>query len=100
MQNVPMLQVLSDNSLTIYKAGLCPAAKLYFSCEAAAPYLRPEILAIESQPPKAFSEGRNTKNLESVKNGTLPGAAQAAQHARKTAGGEKKVPKWMKVAKK
>lgn len=95
-----MLQVLSDNSLTIYKAGLCPAAKLYFSCEAAAPHLRPEILALESQPPKAFSKGRETQNLNKKKSEPLPGAAQAAQNAPKTAGGEKKVPKWMKVAKK
>ena len=94
------MQVLSNESLTLFQAGLCPAAKLYFSCENEAPFLRPEILALQGEPPEADGERQQSQKSRTVEEGASSGPADLPVRASRPANGEKKVPKWMKVARK
>ena len=91
-----MLQVLSDASLSIFQAGLCPAAKLYFASDASGPFLRPEIAGLKSAPPAPKSQ--ETPIGSHADRGQANPSGQAGEAAK--ADGEKRAPKWLKLSKK
>lgn len=92
--------MLSDDSSTIFKAGLCPAAKLYFSSEAAAPFLRAEIVALEGKVPEADIAKQQSQNSRETDGSLASRPTEYKERPGRPAEGEKKVPKWMQRAKK
>lgn len=93
------LQILKDGSLSLYKAGLCPAAKIYFSSDLdMKSILRPEVEAERSYVPED-----NERRPEDVKSNGVPAEVslpiQLNRHRNnredRSASG-RKVPKWLK----
>lgn len=95
-----MLQVLKDESLTLFQSGLCPAANLFFGSQLpGGPFLRPEVLALKGAVPKASEpevpgppENRAPAPSESSVAPQSGGAAGVDESGRK-------VPKWLKLKK-
>lgn len=94
------LQVLSDDSMTIFQAGLCPAAKLYFGSGAQGPFLRPEIAALEGDPVGPASHLPRDDARSRDESERLTGGAKAGSSTVKPENGDKKMPKWLKIAQK
>ena len=101
------MQELKDESATLYGAGLCPAANLYFGSDGEkGPFLRPGVAGLRSAPPKQKAapangedqrqSGRNRDdNNATAADGLLNQRSRGSQNAE----GAKKVPKWMKLKK-
>lgn len=95
-----VVQILTEDGLSLFKAGMCPAANLHFSCSEQPPFIRPEVLAIESSHVEPYSRHSESRSQQERKgpastfdlNGTQQGGAEGK--------GEKKVPRWLKLAKK
>ena len=92
--------MLSDTSATVFQAGLCPAAKVYFGSQREGPFLRPEITALEvHHVPMAFEEQAAPDTNIKMATGAAKAEAVDRPKARQDKG-DKKVPAWMKLSKK
>lgn len=95
------MQVLKDGAVNLYRAGLCPAAKIYFGSESQyTSFLRPEIKSHRSRAPeivkpKIEEKCRLSKPEESIKTETEP----KLEASEEVTGTGKKLPKWMKLKK-
>lgn len=104
MYVTPPKQILKDRSLTLYRAGLIPAANVLIGVEGEykGPYLQSQITALQALPPArsiakadADSSGSQARAAE-VQNGS---GSSFLPSSKPTGTGEKKVPKWMKLGK-
>ncbi|KAK9806749.1 hypothetical protein WJX72_001368 [[Myrmecia] bisecta] len=102
LYTTPPKQPLKEATVTLYSAGLVPAANVYFGCDSggvAEPYLRPEVLAMLAEPPKREQTAAQGQAGDSRSEGGRGGDAAFRSSSTATDGGAKKVPKWMKLGK-
>ena len=99
--------MLKDESASLYGAGLCPAANLYFGSDGQeGPFLRPEVADLRSAPPEQKAAAANGEDQQQTgtsrdNNDSAAAAELLNQHNRESqnAEGAKRVPKWMKLKK-
>ena len=104
MYVTPPKHILTDRSLTLYRAGLIPAANVLIGIEGdyKGPYLQSQVAALQAPPPARSAAKINTDSSESqaraakIQNGS---GSSFLPSSKATGTGEKKVPKWMKLGK-
>lgn len=103
MYVTPPKQVLKDLTLTVYKAGLLPAANVLIGVESKheGPFLKPDVAALQAPPPARSISQTESNGAEARKGpaGNVGSGAQFLSSSRVAGSGEKKVPKWMKLNK-
>lgn len=98
----PPKQALKDHNLTFYKAGLLPAANVLVGMDSKhdGQFLKPEVAALQAAPPcrSVAKQSNDARTSGASSNGNVGSGAQFLPNSKAT-GGEKKVPKWMKLGK-
>ena len=99
------MQVLKDATLTMYAAGLVPAAHVHFGCKSApeGQLLREDVL--QQLGPAAARQVRSQVRADEATRGAASGAASSElgsgvpRQGASQASGQAKKPKWLKIGK-
>lgn len=95
------LQVLTEEAASLYSAGLCPAARLYFGCQREhAAFLKAEVASLRAAVPAAAV---STDESASAERGSTS-RSDVASDTKPSMAGQKmleggKLPKWLKKPK-
>lgn len=99
----PPKQALKDMGQNFYQAGLVPAANVHVGMDSqhSGPFLKQHVAALEGLPPSRPGAAKDTDTVAAdQKISGIAGAQEFLPSSKVTvSGGEKKVPKWMKLNK-